>query len=87
MLVVSVSRMNWLVSDGIDRAQRRLQHDQPEDLRLVQPEREPGLDLALVDRLHAAADDLDRVGAAVDAERDDRGRRRVSCRPSSGRAK
>jgi hypothetical protein len=36
----------------------------------------------LADRLHAAADDLDRIGAAIDAKRDDRGRRRVELDPS-----
>jgi hypothetical protein len=58
---------------GIDRAKRGLEHNEPEYLPFVQSERVAGLYLSLMNRLHAAADDLDGVGAAIDTEGDNGG--------------
>ena len=80
--------MNWLVSAGIDRAQRGLEDDVAEDLVRPEVEREAGFDLALRDRLDAGADDLGRVGAEVhDHRRQRRGVRATSAGRCAGSAK
>src|SRR4029450_10818081 len=60
-----------------DGAHRRLEDNQAEDLDLVQPKRNACLDLTSWYRVHAAANDLDRIGTRIDAERDDGGGCRI----------